>query len=77
MNINRSIIPNFEDIWREYTNYQTSLKEVENWDVTVENKDLVRVQTDSAFRKGNNIPFKLYKRGCQIDAIKNCRRLTM
>ena len=56
--INRFIILDFEDIWRENTNYKTSLKEEEIWDVTVENKDIVRVQTDSAFHKGN-IPFKL------------------
>ena len=60
MKIKISVVPNFEDIWREYTNYQTSLKEEEIRNATVENKDLVRVQTDAAFRKGKML-FKLLK----------------
>ena len=74
MKINRSVIHNFEDMWREYTNYQTSLKEEEIRDATVDDKDIVRVQTDSAFRKGN-IPFKLYKTECEIDAIETAADL--
>ena len=72
MKINISVVSHFGDIWREYTNYRTSLLDEEIRNVTVENKDIVRVQTDVAFHKGNNIPFKLYiyKSQCQIDAIK-------
>ena len=68
--INRFIIPDFEDIWREYTNYKTSLKEEESWNITVENKDILRVQIDTAFHKGNNIPFKLSKINVKLMKLK-------
>ena len=50
------------EIWREYTNYETSLKEDESWDITVkqlQKEDIAVVQTEYAFIKG--------KLACQTD----------